>query len=96
MNNDIKQFKKFIFYHGKLLPAEWITSTEDYNHFTHHLHHYIKKQVWEKRKDWFIKNGIEQKLILLPAQCHLDVHSSCRKFKEKWGVDRELLIWRNK
>ena len=96
MNNDIKQFKKFIFYHGKLLPAEWITSTDDYNHFTHHLHHYIKKQVWEKHKDWFIKNGIEQKLILLPAQCHSELHSASRKFKEKWGVDRELLIWRNK
>jgi len=100
MNEDIKEFKKFILSHGCLIPAEWITSTDDYNHYIYHLHHYIKKQTWERDKEWFIERGIEQKLILLPIKVHEAIHNqgirnlSDEEFKKKYGISRKELLFK--
>ena len=100
MNEDIKEFKKFIFYHGRLLPAEWIKDVSDYNHYTHNLHHFIKKQSWERNKEWFIERGIEQKLILVPITLHEQLHHqavrnmSDEEFEKHYGISRKELLFK--
>lgn len=92
MNDDIKQFPVYGLSSQGLVPIE-IYSTEDYNHYTHHLHHYIKQQEWKRNKEWFIERGIEQKLILMPVQCHIDLHACVSDFEKKYNISREHLLF---
>lgn len=92
MNDDIKKFSVYGLCTQGLVPIE-IHSTEDYNHYTHHLHHYIKQQDWKRNQKWFEERGIEQKLILLPVQCHVDLHNCISNFKEKYNIDRAELLF---
>lgn len=76
MNDDIKEFDIFrLLPSGKLQQIFYINSTADYNHYTHNLHHYIKKQHYDKNKSWYEERGIKQKLILLPISTHEQVHN---------------------
>lgn len=92
MNDDIKKFPVYGLSTQGLVPIE-IHSTEDYNHYTHHLHHYIKQQDWKRNKEWFIERGIEQKLILMPVQVHVDLHNCISNFKDKYNIDRSELLF---
>lgn len=92
MNDDIKEFPVYGLCRQGLVPIE-IHSTDDYNHFTHHLHHYIKQQDWKRNQKWFEERGIEQKLILMPVQVHVDLHNCISNFKEKYNIDRSKLIF---
>lgn len=92
MNDDIKKFPVYGLSTQGLVRIE-IHSTEDYNHYTHHLHHYIKQQDWKRNQKWFEERGIKQKLILLPVQCHLDLHNCVSNFKEKYNIDRAELLY---
>ena len=92
MNDDIKEFSVYGLSTQGLVPIE-IHSTEDYNHYTHHLHHYIKQQDWKRNQKWFEERGIEQKLILLPVQVHVDLHACISNFKEKYNIDRGELLF---
>ena len=92
MNDDIKKFSVYGLCTQGLVPIE-IHSTEDYNHYTHHLHHYIKQQDWKRNQKWFEERGIEQKLILLPVQVHIDLHNCISNFKEKYNIDRSKLLF---
>lgn len=75
MNEDIKKYPIFYYRKGKLLKADDIFSTNDYNHSTHNLHHYIPKQHYDKNKSWYEERGIKQKLILMPISMHEQVHN---------------------
>lgn len=76
MNEDIKKYPIFILKNGELVRTYKIKSTNDYNHYTHNLHHYIpKQQNYEKNKGWYEERGIGQKLILLPIPTHEQVHN---------------------
>lgn len=61
-----------------------------------HLHHYIKTSWIEKNPEKFIEVEHLQKLIFLPAQMHMELHAKHSKFKEKYGIEiQELLFdWR--
>lgn len=92
MNDDIKEFSVYGLSTQGLVPIE-IHSTEDYNHYTHHLHHYIKQQDWKRNQKWFEERGIKQKLILLPVQVHIDLHACVSDFKKKYNIDRSKLLF---
>lgn len=101
MNDDIKKYPVFGLCQEGLVKIE-LESTDDYNHFTHHLHHYIKQQSYKGNKQWFDDRGIEQKLILMPVNVHLQVHLIANKnltdaeFKKKYHIGRwELLFNRH-
>lgn len=100
MNKDIKLYPIYIFKDGLLLPTKQITSTKDYNHYTHNLHHYIKKAVYDKNKEWFEERGIKQKLILVEIPLHEQLHYqaihnlSDEEFKNKYKISRDILIYR--
>lgn len=101
MNDDIKKYPVYGLSKEGLVKIE-LESVEDYNHFTHQLHHYIKQQDYERNKQWFDDRGIKQKLILLPSFCHEQVHFQGIKnlsdadFKKKFHIGRwELLFNRH-
>ena len=76
MNEDIALYGVYgLTMYGELVKVP-IYSTDDYNHYTHQLHHYIKQQDYKKNREWFTERGIKQKLILLPIWLHLAVHNS--------------------
>ena len=99
MNEDIKKYKRYIFYDNKLLEADWITSTQSYNHYAWQLHHYIKQQDYERNKAWYDDRGIMQKLILLPIYLHEQVHLQAvknltdKEFKDKYKISRWKLLF---
>jgi hypothetical protein len=98
MNDDIKKYPVYALSNQGLVPIE-ITSTNDYNHMTHQLHHFIKQQSYNGNKDWYDNKGIEQKLILLPNFVHEQVHQQAIKnltdeeFEEKFKISRWELIF---
>ena len=98
MNDDIKKYQVYALSGQGLVPIE-ITSTNDYNHMTHQLHHFIKQQSYNRNKDWYDNKGIEQKLILLPNFVHEQVHQQAIKnltdeeFEEKFKISRWELLF---
>ena len=99
MNDDIRKFPVYaLTYDGDLIPLE-ISSTDDYNHYTHQLHHYIKQQEWKRNNNWFKARHITQKLILMPIFLHEQVHQQAVKnltdeeFEEKFKISRWDLLF---
>ena len=99
MNDDIKDFGVYgLTHNGELVPLD-VHSTDDYNHLTHQLHHYIKQQEYKREKPVFERLGIKQKLILLPIYLHEQVHNTAIKnltdqeFKQKFKISRWDLVF---
>lgn len=93
MNDDIKEFPVFLLYAGTLQNADWVTNTESYDHYNWQLHHFVKQQEWKRNADKLKAKGVEQKLFLLPIQCHLDLHACLTGFEDKWGISRDKLLY---
>lgn len=95
MNDDIRKFPVYALSNQGLVPID-ISSTDDYNHYTHQLHHYIKQQSYNGNKEWYEKRGIKQKLILLPIWVHKEIHGmkySDEEFFEKFKISRWDLLF---
>lgn len=103
MNDEIRKYKTYgLTYDGELVPVP-IYTTDDYNHATHQLHHYIKQQSYIGNEGWYKSRGIEQKLILLPIWLHLIVHNSpsgCNltdeEFENRFNISRHKLLFNSK
>lgn len=99
MNEDIAKYGVFGLTHTGELVRVPIFSTDDYNHYTHHLHHYIKQQDYKRNREWFEQRGIKQKLILLPIYLHQIIHyqgiknPTNKEFKEKYKISRYDLVF---
>lgn len=95
LNEQIKEFGIYRLYGrtGKLIPEHFITCKEDYNHDFYNLHHYIKEQQYYRYPE---KYAGKQKLILLPVKLHEDLHSAMseERFFSRYGVSKDLLIWK--
>ena len=61
-----------------------------------HLHHYIRTQWQQNNPDKFAEVEHLQKLIFLPPQMHMELHARHSKFKEKYGIEIDELLfdWR--
>lgn len=99
-NSDLKLYPVYGLTHrGELIPLPYITSTDDYNHQTHHIHHYIRQGAYAGNKNWYEKRGIKQKLILLPIFVHEQVHNQAIKnltdeeFLRKYKISRWDLVF---
>lgn len=103
MNEDIALYGVYgLTMYGDLVRVP-IFTTDDYNHYTHQLHHYIKQQDYKKNREWFEERGIKQKLILLPIWLHMLVHNSPgsmvlsdEDFKKKIKINRYDLLFNRK
>lgn len=104
MNEDLKQYPIYaLMTNGLFYKLENVKSTSDYNHFTHHIHHYIKQQEYKRDKQWFDDRGIKQKLFLVPVWLHMIIHNnpdgmmmSDSEFEEKFKVSRWDLLFNRK
>lgn len=99
MNADIQKFGVHIIKKGRLIKHPFIKSTEDYNHFTHNIHHYIKSSKYFKNQDWYKQRGIKQKLILMTIRMHEDLEIypiSDEKFFQKYKIERKELLFNKK
>lgn len=100
MNEDLKEYPVYALMHnGLLYKLENVKSTSDYNHLTHHIHHYIKQQDYNREKQWFDDRGIKQKLFLLPIWLHEQIHNTAIKnftdeeFLDKFKISRWDLVF---
>lgn len=101
MQNDIKKYPIYKLTNGKL-ESITIEDLNEYDHYNYNLHHYIKKQDYERNGQWFKDRSIEQKLILLSVKCHEQVHFQAVKnladddFMLCYGISRWELIFNRK
>lgn len=105
MNNEIKKYQGRIYYFDtdvkKILPAEWIFSTADYDHFSFELHHVIKFSQYEREKQWFRSRGLEMCLVLIPKVMHQHLENPLYElpdniFYEKYGIHKYELLFNKK
>ena len=98
MQEDISRYPIYGLSNGKLIPLS-IENVKQYNHFTHNLHHYIKKGEYARNQKWYDERGIKQKLILLPIYLHEQVHLQAVKnltdeeFENKYKISRWELLF---
>ena len=90
---DVKKYPVWLYRNGGLLIKinEPITS---WNTLYVHCHHYIPQQFIRKYPEKYKEIEHLQKLFILPAEMHADLHAGCRRFKEKWGIEREELLYK--
>ena len=101
MNEEIKKYPVYaLMRNGMFYKLENIRSTGDYNHFTHQMHHFIKRQEYDREREWFEERGIKQKLFLIPVWLHLIIHNnpagmmlSDQEFKERFKISRWELLF---
>lgn len=81
---------------GRLIKIEQL---DWWDNFRFNLHHYVKKQEFDRNKDWFDKNGIKQKLILMSIKTHEHLHHtgiriiSDEEFLREYRISRDLLFF---
>ena len=98
MQEDIQRYPIYGLSDGRLIPLS-IENIKQYNHYTHNLHHFIKKGEYTRNKQWYDERGIKQKLILLPIYLHEQVHLQAVKnlsdteFMEKYKISRWELVF---
>lgn len=98
MQEDINRFQIYGLSDGQLIPLS-IANVKQYNHFTHNLHHFIKKGDYARNQKWYDERGIKQKLILLPIYLHEQVHLQAvknltdKEFKDKYKISRWELLF---
>ena len=94
LNEDILKYPCYLFYNGVMQKIDWLTSTESYNHYVYHLHHFIRKSVRKNSPDFYKRVEHLQKLILMPKQLNLDLEELGEdKFYKKWGMDKNNLVF---
>ena len=69
-------------------------------------HHYIPQQYKRLHPDKYKEIEHLQKLFFLPVRfidkqgnehdMHGELHKGCRSFKQRYGIDREELLWKLK
>lgn len=99
INADLACYPVYSLTHRGELMLSGVTSTDDYNHLTHHIHHYIRQGAYAGNKDWYDNHGIKQKLILLPVWVHEQVHNTAIKnltdeeFVQRFKISRWDLVF---
>ena len=93
MNEDIKKYPCYMFYNGRMQPAEWLKSVDDYNH-AYQLHHFIRRSVRKNSPDFYKRVEHLQRLILMPAQMNYDLETMGEDtFFKKYNFDKNNLVF---
>lgn len=101
LNEDIKEFPVFKVVGNRLVPAPEITCVNDYIHGKMDLHHYIKAQSYRHNREWYEKNGIKQKLILMPREMHVHLENPIYNlthlsFFIRYHIPKDVLLFNKK
>lgn len=93
MNDDIQKYPCYMVYNKTLVKADWLKSTEDYNH-NYHLHHFVRKSIRKNSPEFYKRVEHLQKLILMPGQMNIDLEVMGEdSFYKKWGIDKNNLVF---
>lgn len=102
MAKEIKKYQGRIFYYEQktheILPAEWIKTLDDYNHYECELHHVVPYYDWEKNTK-NVRNIVKENcLILLPKVMHQHLENPLSKFskdlfEEIYGIHPDLILF---
>lgn len=88
VKEELEKYPCYLFENGKLKriapPTQWTGI---------HLHHYIRTQWQQNNPEKFALVEHLQKLIFLPPQMHMELHARHRKFKEKYGIEIDELLF---
>ena len=94
MSEDISKYPIFLLVRGKLIKTNKIKTIDDYNHYTHNLHHFIPQSLKKTNLAFYKRVEQLQKLILLPIKTHSDAHSYAEDtFKNKYGIDKHQILF---
>ena len=94
MNDDIQKYPCYMVYHKTMVKADWIKSTEDYNHYAYQLNHFIRKSVRKNSPEFYKKVEHLQRLILMPAEMNYNLETMGEtEFYKKWGMDKNNLVF---
>ena len=101
MNEDIQEFGVVEVYFNRLRPRPDIQSIYDYDHFWYNLHHYIKAQDYKRNREWYQRNGIKQKLILMSREMHVHLENPIynltdEKFFRRYHISKDDLLFNKK
>lgn len=99
MNEEIKKYKGeiYAFTDGKIIKLPFIDNTNDYNHSTFEMHHYVPFTDWELNTK-NVRSKVDQKLILIPKVMHQHLENpiyrlSPEKFEQVYGIKPQLLLF---
>lgn len=88
VKEELEKYPCYLYEDGKLKrispPRQWTGL---------HLHHYIRTQWQQNNPEKFALVEHLQKLIFLPPQMHMELHARHRKFKEKYGIEIDDLLF---
>ena len=102
MNEEIKKYQGRIYYYERatrqIIKADWIRSTNDYNHYEGELHHVVPYTDWEKNtknvRSLFENNA----LILIERVMHQHLENpmyklSKKEFREVYGINPDVILF---
>lgn len=88
IKEELNKYPCYMYEEGKLrrisAPTQWHGL---------HLHHYIRTQWQQNNPEKFMLVEHLQKLIFLPPQMHMELHARHSKFKEKYGIEIDELLF---
>ncbi len=97
MNEDIAKYPVFMVHNRELVPAHWIQSTANYNHYAYQLNHFVRKSIRKNSPEFYERVEHLQKLILMPSQMNYDLETMGEDaFYKKWGIDKNKLVFNRK
>ncbi len=97
MNEDIAKYPVFMVHNRELVPAQWIQSTANYNHYVYQLNHFVRKSIRKNSPEFYERVEHLQKLILMPSQMNYDLETmGDDAFYKKWGMDKNRLVFNRK
>lgn len=97
MNEDIAKYPVFILHNKELIPANWITSTANYNHYVFNLHHFVRRTLRKTNPKFYERVEYLQKLILMPKQMNNDLENmGADKFFEAHKIEKHKLVFERK
>jgi hypothetical protein len=97
MNEDIAKYPVFILHNKELIPANWITSTANYNHYVFNLHHFVRQTLRRTNPKFYERVEHLQKLILMPKQMNNDLENmGADKFFETHKIEKHKLVFERK
>lgn len=102
MAKEIKKYQGRIFYYDQekrqILPATWIQSLDDYNHYECELHHVVPYTDWELNTKNVREIVGENALILLRRIMHHHLENPIHKltkeeFESVYGIHPDLILY---
>lgn len=91
MNEDIAKYPCYMYYLsggiGTMMKADWITSTESYNHYVYDLHHFVPRKIRRKNPTFYKRVEYLQRLILMPKRMNVELENSgAETILKNWKV----------